>query len=340
MQPWFRSGKGVLAFSSFLGESRATSLTPGKHLRTRRCRPGKVTRRADARGRRERGEQRPGRGDGRVREAGSRVRPRARGLDFHSRQDELPRKRRLGTAGVRGLAAPPGRHRGGGTATSCVPIRGPKGNPMSSPFPASGSFLGPRSRPLRPSSQPAGCVSDRSREGSLLSRTPCDKVGPTQIMGGTSLLKALDLPPVCRASCHRGHISRSWRWGCGPLRAALPATGAIKPTKTGRSISKRGREPATEEKPVPKLAEAGVGGAGSRLLPSRASCAPHRLAEQGRGDTARGPRVPSLIGEPLLKAGVPAAVTAKVGVTRNSFLPLPGHHGHHGKARSLLLSVP
>lgn len=85
---------------------------------------------------------------------------------------------------------------------------------------------------------------------------------------------------------------------------------------------------------MPKFAEAGVGGGG------RASCAPHRLAEQGRGDTARGPRVPSLIGEPLLKAGVPAAVTAKVGVTRNNFLPLPGHHGHHGKARSLLLSVP
>lgn len=173
MQPWFRNGKGVLAFSSFLGKSRATSLTPGKRPTARRCRPGKVTRRADARGRRERGEQRPGRGDGRVREAGSHVRPRARGLDFHSCHDELPRKRRLGMAGVRGLAAPgavgragpAGRHRGGGTATSCVPVQGPKGDPMSSPFPASGSFLGPRSRPLRPSSQPAGCVSDRSRGG-------------------------------------------------------------------------------------------------------------------------------------------------------------------------------
>lgn len=33
--------------------------------------------------------------------------------------------------------------------------------------------------------------------------------------------------------------------------------------------------------------------------------------------------MPSLIGEPLLKAEVPAAVTTKVGETRNSFLPLP-----------------
>lgn len=106
---------------------------------------------------------------------------RAGGLVFHSRHNKLPQKQWLRTTLVCCLAAPwvvdvPRRSPGlkSRWQHSWAPVRGSKGDSTSSPFPASGSFLCPRSRPLRPSSKPQGCVSDHGREGSLLPRTPSD----------------------------------------------------------------------------------------------------------------------------------------------------------------------